>query len=383
MPVGLWQIEAQPLIAMMMDLRAQGVESLSAYIEANPDWLRRAEAVLLVEEVNNYAVTMFGARDRSELLGPVSWVWRESPGTFRRILESRYRGEEHFEETTRLPTFDGRVIDVQFTVARPRAANDLGIALISLVDLTERLQAQEMLQRLQADFAHAARISMLGELAASIAHEMKQPLAAIVTNGHAAQRWLGRPVPDIVEARTANGHMIDDARRAVDIVSRIRGMATRQAPDHKLVLLDELVDAALVFLRHEVQTRGVAVLHHSALEAPRILADVVLLQQVIVNLAVNSMQAMEQAGSKQRRITIRTLMADATTLRCTVEDSGPGIAAGDFSRLFESFFTTKRDGMGMGLPICRSIIEAHGGRIEVDNESAHGGARFYFELPVA
>jgi PAS domain-containing protein len=177
MPVGLWQTEAQPLIAMMMELRAQGVENLSAYIDAHPDWLDRAQELLVIEEVNNYAVKMFGARDRSELLGPVSWVWRESPGTFRRVVESRYRGEEHFEETTRLPTLDGRVIDVQFTVARPRVANDLGIALISLVDLTERLRAQEMLERLQADFAHAASISMLGELAASIAHELKQPLA--------------------------------------------------------------------------------------------------------------------------------------------------------------------------------------------------------------
>ena len=383
MPVGLWQTEAQPLIAMMMELRAQGVENLSAYIDAHPDWLDRAQELLVIEEVNNYAVKMFGARDRSELLGPVSWVWRESPGTFRRVVESRYRGEEHFEETTRLPTLDGRVIDVQFTVARPRVANDLGIALISLVDLTERLRAQEMLDRLQADFAHAARISMLGELAASIAHELKQPLAAIVTNGQAVQRWLGRPVPEITEARNSNTSMVADAHRAADIVSRIRGMATRQTPEHRPVWLDELIDGVLVFLRHEVQTRGVTVSHEPAPEVSRVLADRVQLQQVIVNLAVNAMQAMEQARSPRRRITIRTLMQDLATLRCTVEDSGPGIVSGDLDQLFESFFTTKPNGMGMGLPICRSIIEAHGGRIKADNDSAHGGARFYFELPAA
>jgi C4-dicarboxylate-specific signal transduction histidine kinase len=268
-------------------------------------------------------------------------------------------------------------------VARPRKANDLGIALISLVDLTERIRAQEMLQRLQADFAHAARISMLGELTASIAHELSQPLAAIVTNGEAAQRWLGRLAPDIEEARDTNARMVADARRATEIISRIRGMAIRQPPEHKLVSLDELILGALLFLRHELQMRGIMVSHLLASGAPKVLADRVQFQQVIVNLAVNAMQAMEQAKSPQRRITIRTVVPNATTVRCAIEDSGPGIATGHLDRLFESFFTTKQDGMGMGLPICRSIIEAHGGRIDADNESTHGGARFYFELPAA
>jgi signal transduction histidine kinase len=160
-------------------------------------------------------------------------------------------------------------------------------------------------------------------------------------------------------------------------------MATRQTPEHRPVWLDELIDGVLVFLRHEVQTRGVTVSHEPAPEVSRVLADRVQLQQVIVNLAVNAMQAMEQARSPRRRITIRTLMQDLATLRCTVEDSGPGIVSGDLDQLFESFFTTKPNGMGMGLPICRSIIEAHGGRIKADNDSAHGGARFYFELPAA
>jgi C4-dicarboxylate-specific signal transduction histidine kinase len=383
MPVGLWQMDAQPLIAMLTHLRAQGVENLSVYIDEHPEWLRGAQEVLVVEEVNNYAVQMFGARDRSDLVGSLAWVWQESPGTFRRVLESRYRGEELFQETTKLPTFDGRIIDVLFTVARPRAADDLGIALISLVDLTERIRAQEMLQRLQADFAHAARISVLGELTASIAHELKQPLAAIVTNGQAAQRWLDRPVPDIGEVRQTNTRIVADARRAADIVSRIRAMAIRQAPEHTLVSLDELIDGALMFLHHEVQMRGVTVSHHAALGTPKVLADRVQFQQVIVNLAVNAMQAMEHAKSPERRITIRTTMPDAATLRCAVEDSGPGIAPEHFDHLFESFFTTKQDGMGMGLPICRSIIEAHGGSIVADGESAHGGARFCFDLPAA
>jgi PAS domain S-box-containing protein len=383
MPVALCQLDAQPLIALLKDLRAQGVQNLSAYVDDHPDLLRRAVEVLVVEEVNDYAVQMFGARDRSELLASTQWLWRESADTFQRAMESRYRGEELFQETTKLPTLDGRVIDVLLTVAHRRMVDDLGITLISLVDLTERVRAQEMLQRVQADFAHAARISILGELTASIAHELNQPLAAITANGAASLRWLDRPVPDVAEVREATRRMVADAWRSADIIARIRRMAVRRAPEHMPVSFDELILEALVFLRHEVQSRAVTVSHHRAQGAPKVLADHIQLQQVIVNLAVNAMQAMAQAGSPERKITIRTATPDAATLCCTVEDSGPGIAPDHLDRLFDTFFTTKESGMGMGLSICRSIIEAHGGRIAADNESAHGGARLYFTLPAA
>ncbi|WP_313955685.1 AAA family ATPase [Paraburkholderia sp. BCC1884] len=382
-PVGLWQTEAQALIAMLTELRAQGVEDLSAYIDEHPEWLASALDGLILEDVNNSAVQMFGARDRRELLGPLSWVWRESPATFRRALESRYNGDDLFQETTRLPTLDGRVIDVLFTVARPRMSDDPGVAVISLVDLTERIRAQEMLQRVQADFAHAARISMLGELTASIAHELKQPLTAIALNSQAGLGWLNRPVPDLAEVRATNMRIIADARHATEIIGRIRGMAVRRAPERTLTSLDELIDEALVFLRHEVQSRHVAVTRQLVDGTPQVRVDRIQLQQVVVNLTVNAMQAIEQTRSTRREITIRVAMEDAATLRCVVEDNGPGIALNHLDSLFESFFTTKENGMGMGLPICRSIIETHGGHISADNRSVHGGARFYFTLPVA
>jgi C4-dicarboxylate-specific signal transduction histidine kinase len=252
---------------------------------------------------------------------------------------------------------------------------------VSLVDLTERIRAQAMLQHLQAEFAHTARISMLGELTASIAHELKQPLAAITIEGAAAMRWLDMSTPDIAELRGSNTRMMTGARRATEIIERIRGMAVRRAPEYALVSLDELIAEALAFLRHEIQTRGVSVMHYQAPEAPKVVADRVQFQQVIVNLAVNALQAMEHAQSAERTITVRTDMLNPATLRCMVEDSGPGIVLEHSKRLFDGFFTTKRDGMGMGLPICRSIIEAHGGYIAADNESVHGGARVYFTLP--
>jgi signal transduction histidine kinase len=236
---------------------------------------------------------------------------------------------------------------------------------------------------LRADFAHAARISMLGELTASIAHEVNQPLAAIAASGEASLRWLARPTPEIAEVRELTKRMVADARRASEIVARIRDMASRRVSEQALLSLDDVIHETLAFLRREIESRGVAVSHHPEGGLHKVVGDRTQLQQVIVNLTVNAVQAMAQAGSQRRDITIRTVAQDPTALRCSVEDSGPGVAPEHTTRLFDSFFTTKDGGMGMGLRICRSIVEAHGGRIEVDNQSAMGGARFSFTLPVA
>jgi PAS domain S-box-containing protein len=383
MPVALWQLNAEPLIAMFKELRGQGVGDLSAYIDDHPEFLSNAIGALMVEEVNDYTVQLFGARTRQELLGPTHWTWANSIDTFRRAMESRWRGEELFQETTKLVTRDGRLINALFTAARPQTIEGLPISLISVIDLTEQVRAEEELQRVRADFAHAARISMLGELTASVAHEVNQPLAAIAAGGEASLRWLARPTPDVDEVQELTKGMVADARRASEIIARIRAVATRRAPEPLLLSLDDVIGEALLFLRHEVESRGVAVSHFAVLGPQKVLADRTQLQQVIVNLAVNAMQAMAQAESKKRNLTIRTVAPDPTRLRCSVEDSGPGIEPRHETRLFDSFFSTKDGGMGMGLRICRSVIEAHGGRIEADNGSSHGGARFSFTLPVA
>jgi PAS domain S-box-containing protein len=383
MPISLWRMNSSRLTELMEDRRSRGVTDLSGYMDENPGFLGQAMEAIIVEEVNQSTVQLFGSGDPSALLGPVTPYWRASPRTFQRILDARFRGEAAYQEETKLTTLDGRVIDGLFTAAFPESLSRLGISLNGFLDTSDRVRAQEMLQRVQADFAHAARVSMLGELTASIAHEVNQPLAAIATNGEAGLRWLNRPVPDVAEVRELTKRVVSDARRAADIIARIRSMALRRAPEQALLSLDEVVREALLFLRHEIQSRAVTVLHHPAPAAPKVLGDRTQLQQVIANLAVNAMQALAQAGTADGRIVIRTVVADAGTLRCTVEDNGPGISTDHLGRLFESFFTTKESGMGMGLPICRSIIEAHGGLIMADNEAANGGARFSFTLPAA
>ena len=190
----------------------------------------------------------------------------------------------------------------------------------------------------------------------------------------------------MAEVRSTIENMVTDTRRAADIVARVHGMASRKAPERAVLSLDDVIREALLFLRHEMESRGVTILHRPDAEAALVLGDRTQLQQVIVNLAINAVQAMAQAGRDHGKIVITTAAQDVTTLCCSVEDNGPGISAEHAGRVFESFFTTKESGMGMGLPICRSIVEAHGGRIDAEGLGTEGlgaGARFWFTLPIA
>lgn len=384
MPIALMRMNGRRTAELVGGLRAKGVTDLSAYLDAHPDFLQTCMEAFIIEEVNEHTVQMFGGRDAGDLVGrSCAFWWKTNPDTFRRSMESRFRGETRFEEETKLNTLDGRVVDVLLAISRMGPASDPTISLVGLTDISQRIRAQERLQQVQADFAHAARVSVLGELTASIAHEINQPLAAIAANGGAGLRWLDRPNPDLTEVRELTESIVADTQRAAAIIARIRAMAARREPEQALVSLDDIIREALLFLRQEVQARAVTVSHYPAQAAPQVFGDRTQLQQVIVNLAINAMQAMTHSGGMPRRIRISTGVPDPATLSCTVEDSGPGVRPEHLSRLFESFFTTKEGGMGMGLPICRSIIEAHGGRIEADNGGAEGGARFSFTLPAA
>jgi C4-dicarboxylate-specific signal transduction histidine kinase len=287
-----------------------------------------------------------------------------------------------FSAETRLRRLDGTEFDALFTACFPRESVGAGSLLIGVIDLTERNEAQAALHALQAEFAHAARVSMLGELTASIAHEVNQPLAAIATNASAGKRWLSRPQPDLDELRAINDRVIADAQRAAAIISRVRGMAERRAPDVGPLPINAVIEEAMGFLRHELQGRGVTVTLSLAQGLPSVAADRTQLQQVLVNLAVNAIQAMVGAGAAIRELGLRSEATDAG-VRVSVSDSGPGIPPDDLPRLFQSFFTTKQGGMGMGLPICRSIIETHGGTLDAENNPEGPGARFTFTLPAA
>jgi signal transduction histidine kinase len=367
------------LVNVLGRLRGEGIVDLDAYVDEHPDFLSRMLQIMRIEQVNEQTIRMFGGSDASQFVGPIAKFWRGSEETVRRSLVARYGGAETYSEETRMQTLDGRMIDVFYTSAFPKALSELGIGLVGIIDVGGRLEAERMLQQVQADFAHAARVATLGELTASIAHEVNQPLAAIATNGEASLHWLNRPEPNVEEVRVLAARMVADARRAADVIGHIRTMATRHVPEREPLSVNEVVAEALGFLQREFQAREVRVHFLPAGDLPPAQADRTQLQQVIVNLAVNAVQAMVEAGEKDRQLTVRTIAAPGDRIRVEVEDSGPGVPPDDLRRLFESFYTTKKSGLGIGLSICRSIVEAHGGEIGCENFDS--GARFSFNLP--
>jgi signal transduction histidine kinase len=238
----------------------------------------------------------------------------------------------------------------------------------------------EALAKARSELAHVARVTSLGVLTASIAHEVNQPLAAIAANGESSLHWLTRDEPDIEKVQLLTKRVVAEARRASEIIGRIRDMTSQRAPEQKLLSIDDVINESLSFLHHELQEKGIIVSLDLTRELPQIAGDRTQLQQVIVNLTINAVQAMTQLAPADRRISVGTMLSDPETVCCSIEDSGPGIDPEHLPRLFDSFFTTKDNGMGMGLAICQSIVEAHGGRIRADNNSTLGGARFSFDL---
>jgi two-component system sensor kinase FixL len=255
---------------------------------------------------------------------------------------------------------------------RPCARRRSGIA--------EAEKSQVALDGARSALAHTSHAASLAELSATIAHEVNQPLAAIAMRAETGLRWLSRDQPNMAKVEQLMRDIASDARRASDIVQRIRKMATRHEPELIPLDLSEVVEEALLFVRHEIRSRSINLTVSVGVGLPIVLGDRIQLQQVIVNLLVNSIHAIMQVEGWRRRIDLETGVDEDDAVRFSIRDSGPGIANENLDRVFERFFTTREGGMGMGLAICQSIITAHGGSIAASNNGA-GGAHFRFTLP--
>ncbi len=242
----------------------------------------------------------------------------------------------------------------------------------AVMDVTAIKEAQEALQTAQAELAHVARVTALGEMSASIAHEVNQPLSAIVVNGEASLRWLTREVPNIEQALAAIRRIVDEANRASGVVGRIRELARKA--DREVIQLDinEVIDETVPLVKRETLSHRVRLQLQLAPGLPAVRGDRIQLQQVIINLVINAVQAMATVTDRARVVVIRTQRHETDKVLVTVEDVGIGMAPESLNRLFSAFYTTKPDGMGMGLSICRSIIEAHGGRVWATRNSGPG-----------
>jgi PAS domain S-box-containing protein len=256
---------------------------------------------------------------------------------------------------------------------------DEGVAFV--LDLTERKRAEGALRDAQTNLAHIMRITTLGELAASISHEVNQPLAAVVNAAAACLRWLDRGTPNLDEARRAVDWIIKEGNRASEIIRRVRALANKTSIEKVPLDIDDVVREVIALVQRELISHQVSLRTEFAPALPMILGDRVQLQQVVINLVMNGIEAMQSVTDRPRELVIRSRQDETHRVLVSVTDCGVGISAENADRLFNAFFTTKSSGMGMGLSICRSIIEAHGGRISASgNEGA--GATFQFVLPL-
>jgi PAS domain S-box-containing protein len=260
--------------------------------------------------------------------------------------------------------------------------------VVFVIDMTERKRAEEKLraseQRLldaQMELAHVNRVTTMGQLTASIAHEVNQPLAAVIANAEACLRWLDRGTPDLDAARRSVEWIIDDGNRASEVIRRVRALANKTDVKKAPLDLNNVVREVIALVQRELISHQVSLQMELAAGLPMILGDRVQLQQVIINLVMNGIEAMQPVTDRPRQLVIRSCQDEAHQVLISVTDCGVGISAENADRLFNPFFTTKPSGMGMGLSICRSIIEAHGGRMSAAN-NVGPGARFQFTLPL-
>jgi PAS domain S-box-containing protein len=383
MAASFWELDFTAIGPKIRALLDSGVRDLEAYFLTHPHVVRDFMQHTQVVDLNDHSVRLFGRGDRTEMLGTIDRYWPdESIQVYARCVVKSLGGLPNNIEVTRLRTLDGNEFECLFTACFSKENIARGVILIGIIDLSELAEARHALEIMQTELAHVARISILGELSASITHEINQPLTSISTYAQAGLRWLQRPQPDLREVENALLQIIDEAQRTDDVISRIRGMALRRPAQESDVSINDVIQDSLQFTDHELRKHSVRLTTELAASLAPVRADRVLLQQVIVNLVMNAAQAMAMSDSAIRELTVRSVRLPAGDICLEVLDSGPGIGQGLEGKLFESFFTTKATGMGMGLPICRSIVEGAGGQIQLTNRGdGKQGAKVTLTLP--
>jgi NO-binding membrane sensor protein with MHYT domain/nitrogen-specific signal transduction histidine kinase len=306
-------------------------------------------------------------------------VHPEDAALVKQTIERAAQDGKDFDHEYRLVMPDSSVKYVH-VVAHALGDESGSIEFVGAVmDVTGRKWAEEALHQAQADLAHVNRVTTMGELAASIAHEVNQPIAAAVTNANTCLRWLTRDQPDVEEARAAAMRIVKDGTRAAEIIKRIRLLFKKGTLERELVDVNEVIREMIVLLRGEATRYAVSVRTELAADLPQVLGDRVQLQQVMMNLMINGIDAMKEVDGT-RELAIKSQRAEDELLLVSVSDTGVGLPSQQTDQIFKTFFTTKLHGTGMGLSISRSIVESHGGRLGAGGNSPRG-ASFHFTLP--
>jgi len=360
----------------------QATRLLAAIVESTHDAIVSKSLNGVITSWNKGAERLFGyAAEEAVGQNIILIIPPERRDEERTIVELLMRGErvDHFE-TVRMRK-DGSLLDVSLTISPMKDASGRVVGASKLArDITERKRAEEALLQAQADLAHVNRVTTMGELAGSIAHEIKQPISAAHTNAQTCLRWLGRDQPDIDEARGAVSRIIQDVTRASEIISRIRALFKKAEPEREYVDVNEVIQEMISLMRSEAGRRAISIHTDLTSALPSVRADRVQLQQVFMNLMLNGIDAIDE-GNMAGDLTIKSQRNADGHVLISVSDTGIGLPPERADKVFDAFFTTKPQGTGMGLSISRSIIESHGGRLWATGNSDRG-ATFQFTLPV-
>ncbi|TXR48418.1 sensor histidine kinase [Phyllobacterium endophyticum] len=378
--VGILQLDFTQLKAAVDKLKTAGVRDIdharSMDLESpigEPNTIRLINA-------NDTALKMFNAADIIALETMLPKLINADVDNAWKFLAAVWSGKSSYEAETIIDDAQGRQMAVLYNVAFPANRPALDMVLLSIMDVTGRREAENQLHAARAELAHVARVATLGELTVSIAHELNQPLAAVVANGGAGLRWLQRDVPDLEKIQLSMEGMIADAHRASEIIKNLRALSAKSPPKSTHVNLNEILDETVALVRREIDIHQVSLQFHLATDLPGVNGDRVQLQQVILNLVLNAIQAMTHAAGNTRKLLIETFAEERAAL-VKIHDNGPGLTPETRTKLFSPFYTTKPDGMGMGLSICRSIVNAHGGSISASSKPG-AGTIFEFTIPL-
>lgn len=377
--VALWERDYAKLRSYLMDIRQQGVTDIKAYARAKPAVVDLCIGLIRVVAENEAAREMLGPESSAGGVLRCSII----PGRekFLDVLQAIMDGERVFEDKVEVRADNGEDRLVLLSISFPEDPAAFSRVVVSMVDITQREMALKAQAEAQAELARASKAATVGAMSASLAHELNQPLGANVVNSQTLLRWLDRDPPDLAAVRRSAVRMIRDSQRASAIIQNTLNLLSPSSNKLERVSLDRLVNGTMALMEHELERSGTTVLVDPGSQIPPVLTVKIELQQVLINLIANAIQAMEEADSAERIIRIVMERPDIGHVCIAVRDSGPGISGDAKDKLFAPFFTTKATGIGMGLSVCRSMVEARGGQLEGTNHP-DGGAIFKMFLPI-
>ena len=379
--IALWERDYSAVRAFLMSLKAEGVSDLKDYYRTNPGIIATCTGLIRTIAFNDAALELLGhvadglpSRTMRRYIAP-------DDDTFLDLMNAIFRGERHFEGKGNLVAENGETRLVIMSMSFPEDPAAFNRVVVGMVDITQREMMQKALREAQDELTRASRAATVGTLSASLAHELNQPLGAIVVNAQTLLRWLNREPPDLAAVRRSAERIIRDSQRASEIIHNTRSMLSHTDRTPEYVDLETLIEETRALMEHDFQRDMVSFEVDPAEKPPAVKAIRIELQQVLINLVTNAIQAMQETAIDQRKILISLARKDDIFVTLSVRDFGPGISEEAMAKLFTPFFTTKPAGMGMGLSICRSTLEARGGQLTAGNHP-EGGAIFEMIIPI-